>query len=177
MPFAFRGLGDNSVTEGFAFVLEHLLYNESWLQHYLGMEDAAEYLALARLHKLYFLRRYCAKLLYELQLHNTGDIAAMSKRYADLLTAHVGVRHSPEDYLSDLDDGFYCARYLRAWIFDAQVRAWFERSWGEAWFLEPEAGAALRELWSHGQCYRAEALLQRIGQPELDMTPLAAELV
>lgn len=176
MPFAFRGLGDNSVTEGFAFVLEHLLYSEAWLRRYLGMEDAAEYLAFALLHKLYFLRRYGAKLLYELQLHGTGDVAAMGKRYADILTAHVGVRHSPEDYLSDLDGGFYCARYLRAWIFDAQVRAWFERTWGQAWFVDPEAGAALRELWSHGQRYNAEAFLARIGEQKLDIAALAEEL-
>ena len=101
----------------------------------------------------------------------------MGKRYADIFTAHVGVRHSPEDYLSDLDDGFYCARYLRAWIFDAQVRAWFERTWGESWFVDADAGAALCELWSHGQRYNAEALLARIGEQELDMAPLAAELV
>ena len=103
-------------------------------------------------------------------------MAAMGKRYADILTAHVGVRHSPEDYLSDLDGGFYCARYLRAWIFDAQVRGHFERRWGEAWFIEPEAGAALRELWSHGQRYTAPELLRRLGEPELDIGPLAAEL-
>jgi hypothetical protein len=100
----------------------------------------------------------------------------MGKRYADLLTTYVGVRHSPEDYLVDLDDGFYCARYLRAWIFDAQVRAWFERNWGESWFIDREAGKALRELWSHGQRYNAEALLARIGEGRLDMAPLVAEV-
>lgn len=177
MPYAFRGQGDNSVTEGFAFVLEHLLYNRAWLQQHLGMEDAGEYLSFVRFHKLYFIRRYAAKLLYELQLHTTADVPAMGKRYADLLTAHVGVRHSPEDYLSDLDDGFYCARYLRAWMFDAQVRSWFDRSWGEGWFAIPEAGDALRELWSHGQRYRAEELLKRIGETGPDIAPLAAELV
>ena len=175
-PFAFRGLGDNSVTEGFAFVLEHLLYNEAWLRRYLDIEDAAEYLAFARLHKLYFLRRYGAKLLYELELHRSGDVAAMGKRYADILTAHVGVRHGPEDYLSDLDGGFYCARYLRAWIFDAQVRGHLERRWGESWFIDPEAGAALRDLWSHGQRYTAPELLRQLGEPELDIAPLEAEL-
>ncbi len=157
-------------------MLEHLLYNRVWLRQHLGMKDTADYLSFVHFHKLYFIRRYAAKLLYELQLHTTADVPAMGKRYADLLTAHVGVRHSPEDYLSDLDDGFYCARYLRAWMFDAQVRAWFERSWGEAWFTVPEAGTALRELWSHGQRYRAEELLQRIGEEGPDIGPLAAEL-
>jgi hypothetical protein len=175
-PFAFRGLGDNSVTEGFAFVLEHLLYSPAWLRRYLGMEESDAYLAMARFHKLYFLRRYAAKLLYELDLHHSGDPRGTAKRYADLLTTHVGVRHSPEDYLSDLDDGFYCARYLRAWIFDAQLRAYFARRWGEEWFVQPDGGAALRELWSHGQRYPAPELLRQLGEPALDIAPLAAEV-
>jgi hypothetical protein len=175
-PFAFRGLGDNSVTEGFAFVLEHLLYSRAWLARYLQMTEPDAYLSMAHFHKLYFLRRYAAKLLYELELHASGDPRAYGKRYADLLTAHVGVRYSPEDYLSDLDDGFYCARYLRAWTFDAQLRASFVRRWGEEWFAHPEGGAALRELWSHGQRDSAEELLKQLGQRELDVGPLVAEL-
>ncbi|MDP3767148.1 MAG: hypothetical protein Q8S13_03960, partial [Dehalococcoidia bacterium] len=175
-PFAYRGLGDNSVTEGFAFVLEHLLYSAAWLQRYLDMEESDEYLALARFHKLYYLRRYAAKLLYELELHASGDVRAHGKRYADLLTTHVGVRYSPEDYLSDLDDGFYCARYLRAWTFDAQLRASFARRWGEEWFVQPEAGSLLRELWSHGQRDAVEGLLRQLDEPGLDIGPLVAEL-
>ncbi len=175
-PFAFRGLGDNSVTEGFAFVLEHLLHSAAWLRRYLDMPEAGPYLALARFHKLYFLRRYAAKLLYELDLHAGDDVRAHAKHYGDLLTAHVGVRYSPQDYLSDLDDGFYCARYLRAWIFEAQLRSVFVRRWGEGWFAEPEAGVALRELWSYGQRYAVEELLRGLDEPGLDVGPLQAEL-
>ncbi len=175
-PFAFRGLGDNSVTEGFAFLLEHLLYSPSWLARQLGLEDSGRYLSLVLFHKLYFLRRYAAKLLYELELHASDDVRAYGKRYADLLTAHVGVRYSPQDYLSDLDDGFYCARYLRAWTFEAQLRSVFIRRWGQEWFAQAEAGATLRELWSYGQRYPAAELLRQLGEPGLDIGPLAAEL-
>ncbi len=176
-PYAFQGEGDNSVTEGFAFVLEHLLYSPPWLKKHLGMTDQADYLRLVRFHKLYFLRRYAAKLLYELEMHESDDVRAFRKRYADLLTTHVGVRYSSEDYLADLDDGFYTARYLRAWIFEAQLRAVFVRRWGETWFEDEEAGRALRELWSHGQRYSAVELLRQLGEPELDIAPLAADVV
>ena len=175
-PFAFRGLGDNSVTEGFAFVLEHLLYSRAWLRRYLGIKKSAAYLSFVRFHKLYFLRRYAAKLLYELELHSDGEPRAHAKRYADLLTSHVGVRYSAADYLSDLDDGFYCARYLRAWIFEAQLRAVFRRRWGEQWFRNRDAGATLRDLWSMGQRYSAVELLRRLDEPGLDIGPLAEEL-
>jgi hypothetical protein len=175
-PFAFRGLGDNSVTEGFAFVLEHLLYSAAWLRRYLDIADAERYLSLARFQKFYFLRRYAAKLLYELGLHTSDDVRGQAKRYADLLTTHVGVRYSPADYLSDVDAGFYCARYLRAWTFEAQVRAVFNRRWGEEWFLQPEGGAALRRLWSYGQRYSADELVRKLGERELDPGPVTADV-
>jgi hypothetical protein len=141
------------------------------------MTDQADYLRLVRFHKLYFLRRYAAKLLYELEMHQSDDVRAFRKRYADLLTTHVGVRYSSEDYLADLDDGFYAARYLRAWIFEAQLRSVFVRRWGEQWFEVAEAGRTLRELWSHGQRYSAVELLQQLGEPALDIAPLAADVV
>jgi hypothetical protein len=176
-PFAFRGLGDNSVTEGFAFVLEHLLYSAAWLRRYLSMDGSDSYLSLVRFHKLYMLRRYAAKLLYELELHGgAGDVRAFAERYAALLTEHVGARYQPEDYLSDLDDGFYCARYLRAWIFDAQVRAAFVRRWGDEWFVDADAGARLRKLWSAGQLDPADELVRQLDYAGLDIGPLAAEL-
>ncbi len=175
-PFAFRGLGDNSVTEGFAFVLEHLLHSRAWLRCHLGLDDSEAYLSLIRFHKLYMLRRYAAKLLYELDLHSESEVRGRAKRYADLLTSHVGVRYSPDDYLADLDDGFYCARYLRAWVFDAQLRADFVRRRGEEWFTQPEAAAALRELWSEGQREPAEQLVRRVGYADLEIGPLAEEL-
>jgi hypothetical protein len=146
LPFAHRGLGDNSVTEGFAFVLEHLLYSRAWHALHMPDNDQIEaYLANAWFIKLYLVRRYAAKLQYELELHRGADVRGKGQTYADRLATALGATHSPEDYLSDLDDGFYCARYLRAWMFDAQVRAWFAGKWGEAWFADAEAAKALRE--------------------------------
>jgi hypothetical protein len=178
LPYAFRGLGDNSVTEGFAFVLEAPLRNEAWLKRMLGMKagQARSYIAAVAFHKLYMLRRYGAKLLYELDLHKSDNVRGWSKRYADLLTAKLGARHKPSDYLSDLDDGFYAARYLRAWIFDAQLRAWFERRWGKEWFAVPAAGKKLRALWAYGQRYSAEELLAQLGYKRLDISHLQREL-
>ena len=109
LPFAARGLGDNSVTEGYAFLFEHLLYDAIWLETYLGWSDADEFVEFKRFFKLYIVRRYCAKLLYELELHRSDNARSKAKRYADLLTAHLGVRYNPADYLFDVDDGFYCA--------------------------------------------------------------------
>jgi hypothetical protein len=178
MPFAHRGLGDNSVTEGFAFVLEHLLYSRAWhARHMPGNDQLDDYLANAWFIKLYLVRRYAAKLQYELELHRSADVRGHGETYVGRLAAALGATHSVEDYLSDLDGGFYCARYLRAWMFDAQVRAWFVGKWGDAWFADAEAAAALRELWSDGQRRRAEEILRSLGYDGLDIRPLTEELL
>jgi len=176
LPFALRGLGDNSVTEGFAFVLEHIMAVPAWLEAHVGMTESAPYLAAQRFSRLYMFRRYAAKLLYEAELHARDNVRGRQKRYADLLTAATGVRYAPEDYLFDVDDAYYCARYLRAWIFDAQVRAMLRDRFGDAWPASPAAGGKLADLWSLGQRYDAPALLRREGLGGLDVGALVAEL-
>lgn len=177
LPFTHRALGDNSVTEGFAFVLEHVVYNAEWLRTRLGVSDPSDYVAFSKFQKLYMLRRYAAKLGYEMELHADSNVRGYSKHYADILTVHLGVRYAPDDYLFDVDDAYYVARYLRAWIFEAQLRRMFEDRWGQAWFDSPQAGARLRELWSWGQRYTVEELLSELGLGALDISPLAEELL
>ncbi|HEY8491922.1 MAG TPA: hypothetical protein VIO14_13125 [Dehalococcoidia bacterium] len=176
MPFAFRGLGDNAITEGFAFTLEHLTHEPGWLARHLGVADAAAYVSFVRFHTLYMVRRYAAKLEYELALHGPDDPRSKAKVYADTLTACLGVRWSPADYLADVDDGFYAARYLRAWIFDAVLRAALRRRFGPAWYASAEAGAALRELWRQGQRRPVEDLAREL-DGGLDAGPLLAEVL
>ncbi len=176
LPFALRGLGDNSVTEGFAFVLEHVMAIPSWLAHHLSFSFPGEYLRMQRFNRMYMFRRYAAKLLYEAELHADHDVRGHQKRYADLLTAATGVRYAPEDYLFDIDDAFYCARYLRAWIFDAQLRAMLCARLGDDWWREPAAGAKLAGLWSLGQRYDAHELLAREDLGGLDVTALQQDL-
>jgi len=177
LPFAARGLGDNSVTEAFAFLMEHLVYDAVWLRERLGWRGAEDFVAFKRFYKLYIIRRYAAKLLYELELHRSDNPRSKSKRYADLLTTCLGVRYNPADYLFDVDDSFYCARYLRAWAFEAQLRQRLEADFGEQWFLSAEAGKRLKRLWSMGQRLPVEEMAQELGYGGLELGPLFAELV
>ena len=76
-----------------------------------------------------------------------------------------------------MDDGFYCARYLRAWALEVQIRRYFESTFGPLWFETREGGARLRELWSHGQRWTAEGLTRELGYAGLDLNPLFEELM
>lgn len=175
LPAEDRVLGDNAVTEGFAFLFEHLLADPAWLRAHLGAEPPG-YAAFAALYKLFLVRRYAAKLAYELELHATGArVERLPTRYAELLSGALGVTYPPTDYLEDVDEGFYCTSYLRAWAFEAQLADHLRTRFGHSWFADPRAGALLREMWGLGQSLRAEALLRQVTGTELDFAVLTAE--
>jgi hypothetical protein len=176
LGFEFRHLGDNAVTESFAFLFEHLTEDAEWLRAVLGIEDAEAVIAQAQAVRLVFLRRYSAKIAYELELHAPApDLEAMPERYAALLGSATRVRWPEVAWASDVDAGFYVACYLRAWALAALWRRTLRERFGERWFASAEAGAWLRRLWSQGQRLSAEELLASELGGELEFGALAAE--
>jgi oligoendopeptidase F len=168
LPFEYRCLGDNAVTEGFAFVFDHLALNPAWLAAYLGYEDSADYLRFANVVELYFLRRYAAKLAYECELHTlTGSLDHMADAYSERLSRALMLDVPRQSYLADVDEGFYVANYLRAWMFEAGMRQILLSRFGAGWFRDPAAGAFIKELWSHGQRHTADQLVAMNGGGEL----------
>jgi hypothetical protein len=177
LPFEFRALGDNSVTEGYAFLFDHLVEDEEWLRRRLGLQDDGELRAHARAQRLVMLRRYGAKLHYELELHDGAEAGnGLADGYARRLTAAVRIPWPSELHLVDVDPGFYAAAYLRAWAFETHLSATLRERFGAAWFEEPEAGAMLRGLWSQGQRLDADELLAELTGARLDFGALAADL-
>jgi hypothetical protein len=177
LAFEFRMLGDNSVTEAFAFLLEHLVEEPGWLRELLGVEDGAAAAAHARAARLALLRRYSAKLAYELELHGGAvELDEMPGRYAGLLGGALGVPWPRESWLADLDQGFYAACYLQAWALEARWRGGLRERHGEEWFRSAAAGEWLRELWRRGQRLDAPELLADTAGGELDFAELAETL-
>jgi hypothetical protein len=180
LAFEFRALGDNSVTEGFAFLFDHLVEDPEWLRRHLGAEPDPELAAHVRAVRLLFVRRYAAKLGYELELHGAGwPPEELAEDYSARLSAGVGVPWPSATYLADVDPGFYAAAYLRAWALETHLRATLRARFGPAWFDEREAGAFLRELWREGQRLdAAELLAEAIGPTSrrLDFGAMLADL-
>ena len=176
LPPEYRYLGDNSVTESYAFLLEHLTEDRAWLAEVLGLADGGEVASHARAVKLFFLRRYAGKIAYELELHGAEpDLEAMPARYAQLLERATGVPWTPQTWLDDVDSGFYVAGYLRAWALETRWREHLRGRFGERWFARPEAGEWLVGLWRQGQRLRADELLAEVLGERLDFGVLAAE--
>jgi hypothetical protein len=180
LPFEFRHLGDNAITEAFAFLLQHLTENPEWLARRLGITDPAPILAHARAERLVYLRRYAGKLAYELELHGGADgppsLPALRERYGELLGSALQIPWPSETFLADVDPGFYCACYLRAWALETHLRAHLQERFGPAWFEEPDAGDALRALWREGQRLTAEELLGELTGSTLDFGVLLEDL-
>ncbi len=176
LPAEYRYLGDNSVSESFAFLLESLTSDRLWLQKILGMHNPEDYIKFAMTNKLMFLRRYAAKLTYELKLHNSRVSQEFGEVYRTCLQKALKFKHTEKHYLEDVDDAFYCAEYLRAWILDAQLREALSDEFGEDWFTNGKSGSRLKELWSYGQKFKAEELVKTVGFVDLDPDPLIREV-
>ena len=178
-PFEYKYLGDVSVSESYAFLFNYLPTDPIWLEKFLRMskDDIERYLKFAFLNKLFFLRRYASKIIYEVELHSKKDIEGMDRRYKEIMEKGLKIRHKANRYLLDVDDGFYVAQYLRAWIFEVQLREHLKRKTKREWFLSPEAGNILKELWSYGQKYNVEELARMIGYEGIDVKPMADEII
>ena len=174
LAFEHRWLGDNSVTEAFAMLFEHMVVAPGWLARYtpLAGERRRAFQRSQAFALLAILRRYAAKLRYELALHRAADLGAGAAAYEPLLTAATGFRYAGEDALLDLDDGFYAARYLRAWQLEALLASSLRERFDEDWYRNPRCGAWLLELFSRGQRDDAVALATGVLGARLDFGPL-----
>jgi hypothetical protein len=170
-PFHERWLGDNSVTEAFAMLWDHLTMDAGWLERYSRirqdgstagrqLEDLVFELAVA---ELYLLRRYAAKLAYELELHRGSyEAAGLGERYSACLTEATLFRFPEDDALIDVDPGFYSARYLRAWQLEAALARILTERFDQDWYRNPRAGRFIHDLMRRGQAAPASSLAEEV---------------
>ncbi len=173
LPVEHRRLGDFAVTEGWAMLMEHLVQDGAWLNRRLDVPRPGEFVAEGATGLLYLVRRYCAKLLYELELHQADDPTALRRRYVELLAEALKIEPSDTDYLGDVDAGFYVTEYVRAWAFEAQLKRFFREKFGSTWFARRDAGSLLRELWFEGQRLSADELLKELTSAEIELEGVA----
>lgn len=175
-PFEWRWLGDNSVTEGYAMLLDHLMHDAGWLARYteLGRRHAPTFLRTVGFEELHFLRRYCAKLIYETTLYS-GNVRwdALPDLYVDRLTSATTFKYDAADAFVDVDPRFYAARYLRAWQLQALLTETLVERFNEDWWRNPRAGPwVIGALFGEGQRELAGELAERATGRSLSFAPL-----
>jgi len=176
LPAELAYSGDSATSEVFAFNFNYLGMDPLWLSSNLGIEDPSPIVEFLRLQKLYMMRRYASKFLYELELHKDYHMGGRAELYDKFLTDALIARHRREYWLTDLDDSFYSAGYLRAWIFETQMREHMIAEFGADWWRDPAAGERLREYWSAGRKYMPEEMASLYFGEALDMGPITEEL-
>jgi len=176
LPPEFKYSGDRAVSESYAFLFESLLREPRWLDEALHFSASEHFLRLMWVHRLFLLRRYAAKCEYEQLLYATDEPEAVASEYAERLTRATGFRHGPEEFLSDVDDGFYAADYWRAWVAEVWLRDHVKTRFGHRWWRHPRAGRFLIELWETGERYTVEEIIRQIGTGDPSIDPLMDEM-
>jgi hypothetical protein len=180
LPYTFRKLSrDHALTEIYSYIVEAVSREPGWHAEHFGLSDeqAQENAEATVFLEALLFRRYTAKLQFELDFwERYADDGGTPEGYSERLTGATGIRYPRENYLSDMDSGFYSADYLRAWIRSAQLRRFLAAEVGEDWWRRPETGERLRELWREGTRPTSEEIAARLGFDPLDTAPLLHEL-
>jgi hypothetical protein len=180
LPYVFRRISrDHALTEIYSYIVEAISREPEWHELYfdLSPEQARENAEATTFLEALLYRRYEAKLRYELDFWSRfatdgGD----PEVYETLLTGATGILYRRENYLSDMDAGFYSADYLRAWIRSAQLRKHLVDEVGADWWRNPRTGELLGQLFREGTKPSSEEIAQRIGFDPLDTKPLLHEI-
>jgi hypothetical protein len=178
LPYTFRRISrDHALTEIYSYIVEEISYEPEWHALHFGLSDAEAHenaQATMFMNSLLF-RRYTAKLHYEIDFWSRfASDGGTPAGYAEGLTQATGLRYPWQNYLSDMDAGFYSADYLRAWIRSAQLRDHLIDEVGEDWWRSEQTGSLLRDLFREGAKPTSEEIAERIGYNPFDLRPLVA---
>jgi len=180
LPYAFRRIArDHALTEIYSYIVEAISREPGWHEQHFGLstEQAVENAEATTFLEALLYRRYEAKLRFELDFWSRFDgDGGDPEVYESLLTEATGIRYRRENYLSDMDAGFYSADYLRAWIRSAQLRQHLVQEVGENWWRNPRTGDLLRDLFREGTKPSSEEIAGRLGFDPLDCRPLLHEI-
>jgi hypothetical protein len=180
LPYVFRRISrDHALTEIYSYIVEAISREPEWHEQYFGLspEQAQENAEATTFLEALLYRRYEAKLRFELDFWTrfNGD-GGDADVYERLLTEATGIRYKKDNYLSDMDAGFYSADYLRAWIRSAQLRDHLVHEVGSDWWRNPKTGVLLTDLFREGTKPTSEEIAARLGFDALDTKPLLHEI-
>jgi len=175
LPYEYRWLGDNSITEGYAMLFDHRMQDAGWLKRYTNLGNALHsFLRTAGFEELHFLRRYCAKLVYETELYGGGTSwQSLPDLYVEQLTGATTFQYNRADAFVDVDPRYYAVRYLRAWQLQALISETLVGLFDVDWWRNPRAGPwVCSVLFGEGQRELAHEQAQRVAKKELSFAPL-----
>ena len=154
LPYTVRRIArDHALTEIYSYILEAITREPGMARPLLrprrrrgarerGGDDVPRGVPLPALRREAAVRARVLVALRRRRRHPEG--------YEEKLTAATGIHYRRDNYLADMDAGFYSADYLRAWIRHAQLRDYLKREVGEDWWRSSATGDRLRDLFREG---------------------------
>lgn len=175
LPFEFRAIGDGALEEAYALLFESLISNPKWWSLVMQCEMPP------------YIREYTASI----KLFEFRD--ALGSVLADEYLLSSWYNQDPRPECAAIREKWRKIKYmqnsiylkcqllrpvwrLRGFLFEAYLRTFLVKQYGQEWFASHEAGALLRKFWAQGTRYKAEELLEKLGFTSLDPQFLVREL-
>ena len=177
LPFEFSMLGDESVTESYAALLENLVYDPCWLESEIHIDkiQKSELISYLKFYKLTKLRSIALKTIYDIDLYSGISVKDLQSNYILYHRQHLGVDVKEYEYLSETEPFLFSIRYFRAQILASSIRRKLETSFGSKWFENTEAFKELSGLWRSGQKYSPEEISETFCSKKLIESNLSSD--
>jgi hypothetical protein len=180
LPYPYRHLPRSfALTECFGFLFQDLTTEPAWLAIHTGLskKEIKNLRYLKTLKLLCLIRRYAGKFLFEYEIFSKGNLSTSGEIYSKRLEEATGFIYEPDGALLDIEEDFYSADYLRAWVGEAYLKSYLREEFGEQWFLKREAGAFLVKIWRDGEKRSLEDVLFDLGQDTNGLLPLKQRFI
>jgi len=170
LPFEFRMLGSNELTETYAIFFEQMFHDRDFLLEGLGMppEVVDDFLRYKLLVDMGTARSIAFDVFYDEPLH-AGELEDPLAYYDVELDKQRLLPKYPfrveATYLS-IDEGFYALYYMAAFYGVAQLRAKVVERFGPRWYKDPAAGEFFVDLFRRGDAWTLPEMLKYIGYDE-----------
>jgi hypothetical protein len=174
---ALRCVPDPSLLESQAELFGGLLRTPRWVQIYRQIRQPVEALNLAQLERLYIVRRYIGKCLYERTFYEDSSLDGKDEAYRDALRRACGFSYPEAYYLHDIDPGFGTFWIMRGWLLCAHIRRQLHQQYAEEWFREADAFRTLQAFWGQSPYHTVEALITQVGGSPPNVDLVVADLL
>ncbi len=170
LPYEFRMLGSNELTETYATLFQDMFGDRAFLVEELAMpeEVADDFLRFKLMTDMGAARGVAFDVIYDEALHS-GELENPLAFYdAEVDKQRLFPKYPcnvEAAYLS-VDEGFYALYYTAAYYAAAQLRAKLREDFGPRWYKDPAAGNTLKDLFRRGDSITVTEMLQQVGYPE-----------
>jgi hypothetical protein len=176
-PRELRCFPDPSLLESQAELCAGVIFTPRWVQIYRQIHQPEEGLSLAQLERLYLVRRYIGKCLYERTFYEDAILDGKEEAYRDALRQACGFTYPEAYYLYDIDPGFGTFWNVRGWVFSAFMRHQLQQEYAEEWFREPDALRAVQGVWRQSPYRTLEGLEEQMRGAAQSVDAAVADLL